>query len=98
MPHTAQSALEPFARLKLHRVANDPGCQFLTLEDVTPKIDDKGKSSESTATVVQHLATSFGVYDDLKRRFGQPAKSAVLAPEPSELEASPTASAGEVLN
>lgn len=70
-PHVVQSGLDPFARLKLHRVANDPACQYLTLENVTPKVDDKGKASESTATVVQHLAISTGVYDDLKQRFGQ---------------------------
>ena len=77
-PHVAQAELAPFARLKLHRVANDPACQYLTLENVTPKVDDKGKASESTATVVQHLAISSGVYDDLKQRFGtQPAATQV---------------------
>ena len=69
-PHVAQSELDPFARLKLHRVPNDPGCQYLTLENVTTKVDDKGKASQSTATVVQHLAISPGVYDELKQRFG----------------------------
>jgi hypothetical protein len=69
-PHVAQSELDPFARLKLHRVPNDPGCQYLTLENVTTKVDDKGKASQSTATVVQHLAISPSVYDDLKQRFG----------------------------
>jgi hypothetical protein len=71
VPHAAQSAVDPFARLKLHRVANDPGCQYLTLENVTTKVDDKGKASESTATVVQHLAISPAAYDELKQRFGQ---------------------------
>ena len=70
-PHLAQSAIDPFARLKLHRVASDPGCQFLTLENVTTKVDDKGKASESSAIIVQHLAISSGTYDDLKQRFGQ---------------------------
>ena len=70
-PHVAQSEIDPFARLKLHRVANDPGCQYLTLENVTPKVDDKGKASESTATVVQHLAITPAAYEELKQRFGQ---------------------------
>ena len=70
--HVAQSEIDPFARLKLHRVASDPGCQYLTLENVTPKIDDKGKASQSTATVVQHLAISPSTYHDLKQRFGPP--------------------------
>ena len=71
-PHASQSEIDPFARLKLHRVANDPGCQYLTLENVTTKVDDKGKASQSTDTVVQHLAISAGTYHDLKQRFGQP--------------------------
>ncbi|MBF9220133.1 hypothetical protein [Hymenobacter ruricola] len=69
-PHLAQSALDPFARLKLHRVASDPACQYLTLENVTPKVDNKGKTTQSTATVVQHLAISPAAYEDLRTRFG----------------------------
>ncbi|MGY3088722.1 hypothetical protein ACVWYF_001762 [Hymenobacter sp. UYAg731] len=76
--HPAQSGPAPFARLKLHRVANDPACRYLTLENVTPKVDDKGKATEATATVVQHLAISPAAYDDLKQRFGQrPAAASV---------------------
>lgn len=77
-PHAAQSEFDPFARLKLHCVAADPGCRYLTLENVTTKVDDKGKATQSTATVVQHLAISPGSYDELKQRFGQlPAPSPV---------------------
>ncbi|GAB3872199.1 hypothetical protein GCM10028824_22310 [Hymenobacter segetis] len=82
LPHVAQSAVAPFARLKLHRVANDPGCQYLTLENVTPKVDDKGKASESTATVVQHLAISPAAYDELKARFGTAPVAAASAGQP----------------
>jgi hypothetical protein len=69
-PHAAQSETDPFARLKLHRAPNDPNCQYLTLENVTTKVDDKGKATQSTATVVQHLAISPAAYEELKKRFG----------------------------
>ncbi|GAA4045373.1 hypothetical protein GCM10022409_34270 [Hymenobacter glaciei] len=86
-PHVAESGVAPFARLKLHRVANDPGCQFLTLENVTPKVDDKGKASESTDSVVEHLIISAGTYDDLKQRFGTaPAPSATAPRETATVE------------
>ncbi|MDB5270646.1 MAG: hypothetical protein JWP58_3686 [Hymenobacter sp.] len=85
LPHAAPAGPDPFARLKLHRVANDPGCQYLTLENVTPKVDDKGKASESTATVVQHLAISPAAYDELKARFGTaPAAAGAPAQPPAE--------------
>ena len=70
-PHLAQSEIDPFARLKLHRVASDANCQYLTLENVTTKVDDKGKATQSTDTVVQHLAISPAAYEELKKRFGQ---------------------------
>ncbi|MFD2721741.1 hypothetical protein ACFST9_23700 [Hymenobacter monticola] len=70
-PHEMQSETEPFARLKLHRAPNDGNCQYLTLENVTTKVDDKGKATQSTTTVVQHLAISTAAYEELKKRFGQ---------------------------
>jgi hypothetical protein len=70
-PHVAQSEVDPFARLKLHRAPNDSNCQYLTLENVTTKVDDKGKATQATATVVQHLAISPAAYEELKKRFGQ---------------------------
>lgn len=86
-PHVAQSELDPFARLKLHCVTNDPGCHYLTLENVTTKVDDKGKTTQSTATVVQHLAISPGTYADLKQRFGTaPVPSAAAPSEPATVE------------
>jgi hypothetical protein len=70
-PYQMQSETEPFARLKLHRAPNDGNCQYLTLENVTTKIDDKGKATQSTDTVVQYLAISTAAYEELKKRFGQ---------------------------
>ncbi|MBD2770323.1 hypothetical protein IC235_20745 [Hymenobacter sp. BT664] len=69
-PHLATSKTEPFARLKLYRAPNDATCQYLTLENVTTTLDSKGESSESTTTVVQYLAISTAIYEDLKARFG----------------------------
>ncbi|MBO2010699.1 hypothetical protein [Hymenobacter negativus] len=69
-PYVAQSETDPFARLKLHRAPNDHNCQYLTLENVTTKIDDKGKATQSTDTVVQYLAISPVAYEELKKRFG----------------------------
>jgi hypothetical protein len=70
-PHASAVAEDPFARLKLHSAPNDHTCRYLTLENVTTTIDKKGKASQSTTTVVQHLAISPATFDELQRRFGQ---------------------------
>jgi hypothetical protein len=69
-PHTSAVAEDPFARLKLHSAPNDHNCRYLTLENVTTTIDKKGKPSQSTTTVVQHLAISSADFQELQRRFG----------------------------
>jgi hypothetical protein len=69
-PHTSAGAEDPFARLKLHSAPNDHNCRYLTLENVTTTIDKKGKASQSTTTVVQHLAISPAAFEELQRRFG----------------------------
>jgi hypothetical protein len=69
-PHTSAEAEDPFARLKLHSAPNDHNCRYLTLENVTTTIDKKGKASQSTTTVVQHLAISPAAFEELQRRFG----------------------------
>lgn len=68
-PHTTAESEAPFARLKLHSAPNDPNCRYLTLENVTTTLDKKGKPSQSTATVVQHLAISPANFQELQRRF-----------------------------
>jgi hypothetical protein len=78
-PHTTAEAEAPFARLKLHSAPNDPNCRYLTLENVTTTIDKKGKASQSTATVVQHLAVSPAHFQELQRRFGTLPASTPLA-------------------
>jgi hypothetical protein len=70
-PHTGTGTEDPFARLKLHSAPNDHTCRYLTLENVTTTLDKKGKPSQSTATVVQHLAISPATFEELRRRFGQ---------------------------
>lgn len=69
-PFQAESDEASFARLKLHCVTDDASCQYLTLENVTTKLDDKGKPKETKATVVERLAISRATYQDLKARFG----------------------------
>jgi hypothetical protein len=69
-PHTSPEADAPFARLKLHSAPNDHNCRYLTLENVTTTIDKKGKATQSTTTVVQHLAISPANFQELHRRFG----------------------------
>jgi hypothetical protein len=70
-PHTSTAAEEAFARLKLHSAPNDHSCCYLTLENVTTTIDKKGKASQSTTTVVQHLAISPATFEELQQRFGK---------------------------
>ncbi|MDJ0364348.1 hypothetical protein QMK33_04235 [Hymenobacter sp. H14-R3] len=69
-PHTSAVAEGPFARLSLHSAPNDPNCRYLTLHNVTTTLDKKGKATQSTATVVQHLAISPAAFQELHRRFG----------------------------
>lgn len=69
-PHINGEAEAPFARLRLHSAPNDPNCRYLTLENVTTTVDKKGKASQSTATVVQHLAISPATFNELQQRFG----------------------------
>lgn len=77
-PHTGAEADAPFARLKLHSAPNDPNCRYLTLENVTTTFDKKGKPSESTANVVQHLAISDAHFQELHRRFSTPPATTTL--------------------
>jgi hypothetical protein len=69
-PYLNEAEVDQFARLKLHSVPNDHSCQYLTLENVTQKLDNKGKPTQTTSTVVQHLAISPATYQELKKRFG----------------------------
>jgi hypothetical protein len=69
-PHLTEADEEQFARLRLYHVPNDPFCHYLTLDNVTKKLDSKGKSTETTENVVQHLTISSATYQELKRRFG----------------------------
>ena len=86
-PHLTQAEEEQFARLKLYNAPNDPFCQYLTLENVTKKLDSKGKSTESTDKVVEYLAISSATYQELKRRFGtlpvatRPVEQEIVAPQ-----------------
>jgi hypothetical protein len=90
-PHSSPETEAPFARLKLHSAPNDHNCRYLTLENVTTTIDKKGKASQSTTTVVQHLAISPATFQELHRRFGTlPASQPT--PAPVEAEASQPAS------
>lgn len=83
-PHLADTALGHFARLKLHRAPNDPGCNFLSFENVARSLNSKGKTEETTTKVVQYLAVSPATCDDLKRRFGT-APAPAVPPGPSAL-------------
>ena len=69
-PHVGTGTEDPFARLKLHSAPNDHNCRYLTLENVTTTLDKKGKASQSTSVVVQHLAISAAAFQELQRRFG----------------------------
>ena len=80
-PHITTAAEEQFSLLKLHSVADDDSCRYLTLENVTKTLDKKGKPTQSTATVVQRLAISSATYHELKKRFGQPPAASRSAEE-----------------
>ena len=69
-PHLDAAALAPFARLKMHSAPNDPNCRYLTLQNVKPTVDKKGKTSQTVDTIVKYLAISPATYHELYRRFG----------------------------
>lgn len=92
-PHTSAEAEAPFARLKLHSAPNDHNCRYLTLENVTTTVDKKGKASQSTTTVVQHLAISAADFQELQRRFGT-LPAGPPTPAPVTLESSQPTSNG----
>ncbi|TGE21820.1 hypothetical protein E5K00_16265 [Hymenobacter aquaticus] len=69
-PLAAEEAANPYGRLILHTAPHDEDCCFLSLENVTIEVDDKGKSSEKTADVLQYLQVSPQVCRDLHARFG----------------------------
>lgn len=69
-------AEDPFARLSLPSAPNAPNCCYLSLHNVTTTLDKKGKATQLTTAVVQHLAISPTAYRELRRRFGpRPASS-----------------------
>ena len=70
-PYASQAGEDRFARVKLHTAPNDPACHYLTMQNVTRTLDKKGKPTEATASIVQHLAISPSASQALKKRFGQ---------------------------
>lgn len=69
-PYTLNEPTGQVGRLKIYTFAGDSITQYLTLENVTHKVDDKGKASQEEKTVIKHLAISRQTYQSLKERFG----------------------------
>jgi hypothetical protein len=69
-PHLADTGLGQFAHLKLYSAPNDTTCYYLTLENITKSLDDKGKPTQQTEPIVQYLAIAPATYQELKTRFG----------------------------
>lgn len=85
-PYTSRPAVaDQFARVTLHTAPNDPACHYLTVQNVTRTLDKKGKATEATTHIVQHLAISPTASRELKKRFGQ------LAPSLGPVGAAPVA-------
>lgn len=70
VPATSRAAADPFARLQLHRAPNDPICCYLTLQNVTVKLDKKGRATQNVTAVLKHLAISPKAYQELRQHFG----------------------------
>lgn len=69
-PLVGEETANPYGRLYLYHAPNDEDCSYLSLENVTIEVDDKGKSSEKTADVLEYLQVSPQVCRDLHARFG----------------------------
>ncbi|MCB2376298.1 hypothetical protein LGH70_01805 [Hymenobacter sp. BT635] len=76
-PLPAEEITNSFGRLHLFHAPQDEDCCYLSLENVTIEVDDKGKSSEKATDVLQYLQVSPQVCRDLHARFG-------TAPVPAE--------------
>ncbi|MCA8831820.1 hypothetical protein [Hymenobacter pini] len=63
-------AASPFGRLHFYQAPSDPECCYLSLENVTVKLDNKGKPSEKTTDVVEYLRVPSHVCTELHARFG----------------------------
>ncbi|RSK51108.1 hypothetical protein [Hymenobacter rigui] len=70
LPQEDASATAPFSRLHFYQVPSDPECCYLSLENVTIELDNKGKTSEKTTDVVEYLRVPPRVCQELHTRFG----------------------------
>ncbi|UOQ72584.1 hypothetical protein [Hymenobacter cellulosilyticus] len=65
-----EEASSSFGRLHLYHVPQDEDCCYLSLENVTIEVDDKGKTSEKTTDVLEYLRVAPHVCRELHARFG----------------------------
>lgn len=61
-----------FCRLKLYAAPNDLNCRYVSLDQVRIEVDNKGKESEKTNTLLEYLALSPGAYEQLRASFSRP--------------------------
>lgn len=65
-----EEAPSAFGRLHLYHVPQAEDCCYLSLENVTIEVDDKGKSSEKATDVLEYLRVAPHVCRELHARFG----------------------------
>lgn len=63
------TATSPFGRLHFYQAPADPDCCYLSLENVTIEVDDKGKTSEKSTDVVEYLRVPPRMCTELRARF-----------------------------
>ncbi|MDR0564795.1 MAG: hypothetical protein LBG78_07675 [Azoarcus sp.] len=58
------------SKIVLYSAEGDSNCYFLSLKNVTVKINKKGKEESSTDTVVEYLRITPAQYQELSKKFG----------------------------
>ncbi|RSK37133.1 hypothetical protein [Hymenobacter metallilatus] len=82
-PHAQEeiTVTSPSSRLHFYRAPSDPQCCYLSLENITVEVDNKGKSSEKTADVVEYLRVPPHICTELHTRFSTDAVASASVPE-----------------
>ena len=73
----ASPVVEPqLSELTLHVVDGDPDCCYLSVTNVTIKLDKKGKEERETTDIIEYLRISLAVWNKIRAKYGPDAKAA----------------------
>ena len=65
-----------FSELTLYAVDGDPDCCYLSITNVTIKLDKKGKEERETSNIIKYLHISLAVWNKFRAKYGTAAQTA----------------------